>query len=284
MKSIGFIDLYISEWHANKYPELIENANLQLGTDFAVKYVWAEKDISPVDSISTSEWCEKYGATQCDTLEELCEKSDILLLLAPSNPEVHLRYAEVALKYGKRIYIDKTFAPDYLTAKEIFAIAENNKTPFFSTSALRFAAELDEIDDVKNIMITGGGSNFEEYLIHQIEMAVKILKSPARKVMVTKVGTQRICHFITENETEGVIIYSPVLNFSVLAEKNNGEIVKKNIKSDFFAELLLNIVKFYENGDIPFDTNETLEVMRLRTAILAANTKKEQWFTVKELL
>lgn len=282
MKSIGFIDLYISEWHANEYPAWIQEANRRLGTDFKVKYVWAEKDVSPVDNVTTKQWCEKYGVIPCDTLEELCEKSDVLMLLAPSNPEVHLKYAEVALKYGKRIYIDKTFAPDYATAKKIFEIAAENNTPFFSTSALRYATELEDVNDVKYVITTGGGGNFAEYLIHQVEMAVKLLKSPARKVMVANIGTQRICRFVTEKETEGVIIYSPVLPFSVLAEKNNGQIVKKDIVSDFFQNLLCDIIKFYDNGETPFDTNETLEVMRLRTAILQAESNEGEWIEIKE--
>lgn len=281
MRSIGFIDLYISEWHANEYPTWIKEANIRLGTDFVLKYVWAEKEISPIDNVTTKQWCEKYGAIKCDTIEELCEKSDVILLLAPSNPEVHLKYAEVALKYGKRIYIDKTFAPDYETAKEIFDIAKLNETHFFSTSALRFASELDEFDEVKNVMITGGGGNFEEYIIHQIEMAVKILKSPARRVKVTKMGRQRICHLITEKGTEGALIYSPVLPFSILAEKTDGKVVKKNIESDFFQNLLCNIIKFYDSGELPFDTNETLEVMRLRMALLKANTEECEWVEIE---
>lgn len=282
MKKIGFIDLYISEWHANEYPHWIENANKLLGTDFKVGYVWAENEVSPIDSVTTKEWCEKYGAEPCATLEELCEKSDVLMILAPTNPEVHLKYAQVALKYGKRTYIDKTFAPDLATAKEIFRIAEENGTPFFSTSALRYADELKLIGDIKNIMITGGGSNFAEYLIHQVEMAVKLLASPVEKVKVANVGSQRICRLIAQNGTEAVLTYSPIFGFSVLAEKANGEIVKYDIASDFFQNLLVDIVKFYEKGEIPFNTEETLEVIRVREAILKAEANECEWFEIKE--
>lgn len=282
MKSIGFIDLYISEWHANEYPNWIRNANKLLGTDYEVKYVWAEKDISPVDGVTTKEWCEKHGAIACDTLEELCEKSDVLLLLAPSNPEVHLEYAKVALKYGKRIYIDKTFAPDYSVAKEIFKIAEENSTPFFSTSALRCADELENIGEVQNIIITGGGTNFAEYLIHLIEMAVKILKSPVERVKVACVGTQRICRLKAKNGTEAVLIFSPALGYSVLVEKNSSEIARYDIASDFFQNLLVRIVKFFDDGITPFNPQETLEVIRVRDAILKAESNECAWLEVEK--
>ena len=119
MKKIGFIDYYISEWHANNYPKWISEASERLGEDFKVSYAWAELDVSPVDGVTTDEWCEKFGAEKCETLAELCEKSDVILLLAPSNPEKHLQYAKAVLPYGKTTYIDKTFAPDLATAEEI---------------------------------------------------------------------------------------------------------------------------------------------------------------------
>ena len=49
MKKIGFVDYYISEWHANNYPAWIKEACQKKGLDFEVKYVWAEEYVSPVD-------------------------------------------------------------------------------------------------------------------------------------------------------------------------------------------------------------------------------------------
>ena len=134
MKTIGFVDYYLSEWHANNYPIWIREICERTGKQFCVKYAWAERDISPVDGRSTDEWCKAFGVEKCDTIEELCEKSDYILVLAPSNPETHLRFAEKVLPFGKRTYIDKTFAPDDQTAQKIFAIAQKYSTPFFSSS------------------------------------------------------------------------------------------------------------------------------------------------------
>ena len=41
MKTIGFVDYYISEWHADNYPKWIKEANEKLGEDFKLEYVWA---------------------------------------------------------------------------------------------------------------------------------------------------------------------------------------------------------------------------------------------------
>ena len=103
MKKIGFIDFYLSEWHANNYPAWIAEANAALPESdrCEVAYAWAEERISPVDGLTSEQWCEKFGAVLCGSIEEVCEKSDYILILAPSNPEKHLIYAEKALPFGK---------------------------------------------------------------------------------------------------------------------------------------------------------------------------------------
>ena len=152
MKTIGFIDYFLDEWHANSYPAWIKEAAEKLGSDVKLTYAWAEKNSE--NGLTTSEWCEKFGTEKCDTLKEICEKSDYLIVLAPSNPEKHLEYAKEVLKYGKRTYIDKTFAPDYKEAKEIFDIAEKYGTEIFSSSALRYASELNAVKNAKNLSKT----------------------------------------------------------------------------------------------------------------------------------
>ena len=118
-KKIGFVDLYLSEWHANNYPAWIEVAAKKLGLSYELAYAYGEQEISPFDGRSGADWCHTFGAEKCKSIDELCEKSDVIIVLAPSNPEVHLRYAEAVLKHKKPTYIDKTFAPDYKTAREI---------------------------------------------------------------------------------------------------------------------------------------------------------------------
>ena len=137
MKKIGFVDYYISEWHANNYPAWIANACQKLGADYEVAYAWAELDVSPKYGETTAQWCEQKGVIQCNTLAELCEKSDVIVILAPTDPQTHLKYATEVLKYGKRTYIDKTFAPDLATAQQIFALGKKYNTPFFTSSARR---------------------------------------------------------------------------------------------------------------------------------------------------
>ena len=264
MKKIGFVDYYISEWHANNYPVWID----ALGSEYKVTHAWAEQEISPVDGRSTDEWCGKFGVKRCETIDELCRECDVIVILAPSDPQKHLGYAEAVLPYGKPTYIDKTFAPDLETAEKIFAIARQYGTPFFSTSALRYADELVELMGGDNYIITGGGSNFPEYCVHIVEMAVKLLADRVKETSVICQGSQRICTLVTENGKRATLIYAPAMPFTVACDKADGGASYTAITSAFFSALIKDIIRFFDCGETSFDTRETLEVMKVRDALL----------------
>lgn len=280
MKKIGFVDYYLSEWHANNYPAWIKAANEALGTAYEVAYAWAELDTSPKDGITTGEWCEKFGATACITIEELCEKSDVILVLAPTDPDKHLPYAKAVLPFGKPTYIDKTFAPDTATAEEILAIAKKYQTPMFSTSALRYATELDEIAGSRRLAVTGSGRTADEYIVHQAEIAVKVLGTGAKRVRAAKMGLLSVFEIAYNDDRIATMTYSQhALPFTVLSD--GGDKPRwQQIKSDFFAALLRDILRFYENGSVSFDTTETVEVMAVREAALKALDTPNTWISL----
>lgn len=265
MKKIGFVDYYISEWHADNYPAWIKAASERLGFDYEVRYAYAKKDLSPVSGLTTDEWCEKFGVEKCDSIEEICAKSDYLIILAPSDPETHLELAKETLKAGKLTYIDKTFAPDLDTAKEIFAISEKYGASIFSSSALRYATELKSLGTPRSLDITGGGSNLPEYIIHQIEIAVTLIGCGAVSVKLERVEEDDITS-ISYADGRTVTLRYGKHPFSVSAD--GGERVK--ISSDFFGGLIENILRFFEGECIPVAKEDTLEVMAIREAVIKA--------------
>ena len=264
MKKIGFIDYYVSEWHANNYPQWIKDASQKLGLEYEVAYAWAEKDVSLVDGKTTDEWCKEMGVERCNSIAELCEKADYILILAPSDPDKHLGYAQEALKCGKHTYIDKTFAPDLATAEKIFALGKQYNTVFFSSSALRFAAEHEGKKDALCVCTTGGGGNLPEYIIHQAEMIVRLMG-----VGATSVTAEKLCDKITlrvayADGRSAQMTYAPSMPFTTTVTTREGKTTLQVIRSDFFATLMEEILKFYESGTPCFDAAETLEVMKIR--------------------
>ena len=269
MKKIGFIDYYISEWHANNYPVWIKEISAELGLEFEVSYAYAELEVSPVDQVTTDEWCAKMGVERCFSIAELCEKSDFICILAPSNPEKHLGLCREAFKCGKRTYVDKTFAPDLATAKEIFALGEKYSTEFFSTSALRYADELSELAEPKALTVTGTGSNFEEYFIHIAEICVKLMGTDISAVSALPVGKEQTAvkvEFFSGRSAS--LVFAPGMPYSVCGECEKN--VYKRLESKYFMVLMKEMLLFFDGGKLPFKGEETLAVARLREAAISS--------------
>ena len=278
MKKIGFVDYYISEWHANNYPGWIKNYCEKAGLDYQVCYAWAEKDVSLVDGKTTAEWCEKMNIEQCATIEELCKKSDNIIVLAPSDPDTHLRLASEVFKYAdkKRVYIDKTFAPDYATAKQICDLAVKAGVDFFSTSALRYADEIKDDKNVNSTVTFGGGSNYDEYIIHQVEMIVKTMGVGASKIKVEERDGALVTDIEYADGRKAQMNWSSTYGFKAIVDG-----VEKQIESDFFANLMIKIVTFFEGNDADFSKTQTLEVMKIRENAILAKGELGVWKTIK---
>lgn len=278
MKTIGFIDYYISEWHADNYPGWIKETCEKMGLDYKVTYAWAKKDISEYNGKTTDEWCKEFGIEKCLTAKELCEKSDYIIILAPSNPEQHLPLVEETFPHaqGKRIYIDKTFAPDYETAKKIYELAEKYNIKFFSTSALRYADEIEGYINCKKAITTGGGSDFDEYIIHQVEMIIKTVGTDLLRAKTVATENGNLCEIEFKNGKVAQMNFAPNFAFTIMLEKYGKETELK-ITSDFFKNLMKKIVLFFENGEVDFEKEQTLAVMKLREAVIESKNNNGVW-------
>ena len=272
---IGIVDYYLSEWHANNYPAWLIKASAAIGIEATVTMAWAEQEISPVDSVSTDEWCKKQGVARAESLAELCKNCDAVMILAPSDPEKHLEYARIVLPYGKPTFIDKTFAPNLCEAEEIISLAEQFGTPVFSSSALRFSEELDSLTGSKNLIFTAGGSNLEEYLVHPLEMAVKLLDEPIDRVWVKKQGAQYLLGGETANGARMTVVFAQKMPYTIAAHDGQEAQSYAAIRSDFFGGLMRAILRFFDSGIPPVKATQTLEIMRLRDALLAEGARSD---------
>ncbi len=286
MKNIGFIDYFLSEWHANNYPDMIKKYCESSGKDYCVKYAWAEKDVSPYDGVTTDAWCEKFGVYKCSSIEELCEKSDCIVILSPDNPEKHLEYALKVFPYKKTTYIDKTFAPDKETAEKIFDVAEKYGVKMFSTSALRCASELQRFNGHAFSVITqSAGGLFDAYAIHHIEMVVKCMGADAKRVMCLTNSNHVTVKVDFDEGRNALMIFSKLsgMPFSVDVESDkndlNGEYIP--ITSAFFDNLIADIIELFENGKIIATREETCAVMAIRQAVVKAVQAPMQWIEIK---
>lgn len=80
----------------------------------------------------------------CETVEELIEKSDAVMILTIPG-ESHLPYALKVIEAGKPVFVDKPFATTYEDAKTMTDAALTKQVPLFGGSTLRHLKQLDEI-------------------------------------------------------------------------------------------------------------------------------------------
>ncbi len=263
MKKIGFIDYYLDEWHANNYPAWIRES----GLGFEVAYAYGELERPPFGGMTTDEWCASFGAERCDSIAELCEKADYIMILSPDNAEKHLEYAKEAFPCGKSCYVDKTFAPDSGTAAEIFALAEKHGVKMFSSSALRFADELEAIKGSASSVNIIGSGNLENYLIHFAELAVILMGTDVKSVM--SVGTEAnvsLSLFYPDGRIAllNMLCAHSAPSFCISVEAKDGtETEFVDVQSPYFVNMLHAILAMFDGAEAPVTSKETLALMKL---------------------
>ena len=277
---VGFIDYFLDEWHANNYPQWLKDAS---DGSVDVAYAYGMID-SPNDGMTTEQWCEKYQITRCATIEEVVEKSDVLIVLSPDNCEMHEELCQIPLRSGKPTYVDKTFAPDLATAKRILTIADESGTPCFSTSALRYATEYRAVDtDAVCAASLWGGGGFETYSIHQLEPLVMLMKKPAKRVMYLPGEGWLTLSVEFADGRYGTITQfedgSPFVS-NICTRKGNHLL---HVESDFFHEFIVALVDFFRTGSIKVPHEETLTVMAVREAGLQAQQRPGEWVAVAKV-
>ncbi len=282
MKKIGFIDYFIDEWHANNYPKFFGEASLK--DRFAVTLAWEE--VPKPGGRPLAKWCEEMHITPAASLEQVVAECDALCVLAPSNPELHERLAELPLRSGKPVYVDKPFAPDRGAAERLFALAAKHNTPLMSASALRYGTELQQALAGKYAQnrplfagARGGGRSFEEYAIHQVEMITALLGCGASRVMQT--GNSLVNHMVIEypDERRASMTLMPGQDFQVSAANREGALVI-NQHSSFFPNLIEAILKFFDTGVSPIAPAETIEIAAVVAAGVRALKTPGKWVKV----
>jgi len=291
MKKIGFIDHYLNNFHANLYIQLIREG--QFKDQFEVAYAFGEAEH---DGVDTRKWCEERGVSMLTSPEEVVEKSDFIIVFSPDNPERHYELSKAALCSGKRIYIDKTFAPDLKTARAMIELARDHGTPMFSTSALRYVPEIaDWINGVgkdhplRAAAIRGPGS-FEIYAVHMLEPLVMLLGRGARGI--SYFGDGRFISFMIRYPDERVGGFSQFAPSCGIGGKWYGHPFEASIMfeegatslrfttDNMFKDLVDSICEFFLGGPPAAPWEDTLEIMALIDAGRRAMASAGMWVEV----
>lgn len=283
-KKIGFIDYSIDEWHANNYPRMIHESSRK--DEFEIHLAWEE--ITKPGVRSLGKWCADFDIKAANGIKQVVEECDCIVVLAPSDPQMHEQLSDLALRSGKPVYIDKPFAPDTATAKRMIEKAAKYKTPMMSSSALRFGSELQKavsqtLAEEKAYFAStlGGGSSFWEYSIHQIEMLVMLLGTGATRVMQCGRGDSQLMLIDYPDKRRGVMKRMKCCGFQAAFEYGNEECQAIKEMPDFFKCFIDALLEFFVTGKPSVSPEEMLEVMSLLETGIKALDSLDCWVEVK---
>lgn len=278
MKKIGFIDYYLDEWHANNYPAWFKE---QSGGEYEVCYAYGEIDCPKEGKLTNAEWCEKYGIELLSTIDEVVEKSDCLVVLAPDNCERHLALSLPAVASGKPVYIDKTFADSKQEAEVIFAAAEKSGSPCFSSSAFRFSRKLQVVQKKDISAVIGFGYlSPENYLVHQIEPMVILMGRDAKSVIFTGSAERPAWQIRFANDKTASInmMQGEKRHYFIINHQGANETVF--IDDDFWVPTIDAILELFESGTKAVSSLDTIAMMAIREKCLEAMKKPFEWIYI----
>jgi predicted dehydrogenase len=261
-RRIGFVDLNLDNYHANVFLQALRGPLESRG--FVVAGATGTKQAE------SRAWAEKNKVPFFESEVDLNQAVDFFMVLAPSNPEVHLDLCRRVLLFRKPTYVDKTFAPDYATAQKVFALADDHGTPIQTTSALRYTNVQDEVKKlapakVEHMITWGGGGSFDEYAIHPLELLISVMGHEATALMRrgTPERTQLLLDF--SGGRTGVVNVFPKTN-TPFAANFTTEKATRHLEVDaskIFVNNQAAILDFFESAKPNIDRRESLTLMRL---------------------
>jgi Oxidoreductase family, NAD-binding Rossmann fold len=222
---------------------------------------------------------EKWAVEFVNSIEELCEKVDAVLLESVDG-RPHLNQVRPVFKAKKRVFIDKPFTASYADAREIVRLSREAGVPFFSSSSLRFVADVQAMkNSSKHGGLTGaftfGPENLEPhhpdlfwYGIHAVEMLYTLLGPGCEEL--TRVKSENadtvVCRWKDGRIGTMRGLIKGKQEYGAVAFGMNAVIATPvPMKSDYRG-LLVEIVKFFQTGVAPIDPAETLEIMAFMEA------------------
>jgi hypothetical protein len=281
LKTIGFIDHYINEWHADNYPQFIRESSY--GNDFKVTLAWDET--TPPGRKPIDEWCREQGIAKAESIEQVIEECDCLVVLAPDNVERHEDLAALPLASGKPVYVDKPFAESLASGRRMVERAKAHNTPMMSSSALRFDSTvqnaLKQVGTEKpRFVSTRGPGVFHIYAIHQVEPITAIMGTGAKRVMQCGSGDNNLMVIDYDDGRRAAMnqIVNHPFQFSV--QYGEGGIHVVDSMNDFFPRFIDAMLEFFQTGVSSVPVEQTLEIAAILEAGTAALKTPDQWVHV----
>jgi len=232
----------------------------------------------------------RWDVALVGSVAELLPLVDAVLLESVDGRR-HLAEARPVIEARKPVYIDKPLAADYREAAEIMRLAAEHDCPVFSSSSLRFDANVLAIKADEAMGPTVACDAFSPatldptnpglfwYGVHGVELLYTFMG----------VGCQRLrCHATAAYDVvvghwpdgrlgtmRGTRAGAHEYGVTVFGEKKVAQ-TTYNREVPIYAQLLKEIIPFFRGGPAPVPAEETLEIMAfMQAALVSAQEGRE---------
>ncbi len=223
----------------------------------------------------TSEMVEHFGIEIYDSIEAMVENVDAVLLES-NDGRRHLAEVRPVMEAGKRVFIDKPLSASYADAVAIAALSSATGCPFFSSSSMRFDANVTALREDPDLGAVLGVDAFSPaglevtnpglfwYGVHGVEIlysfmgtgceSVRCWSKPDVDVVVGTWADGRI------GTLRGTRAGAHDYGLTVFGSKKVGHTTYSQT-IPVYSQLLRQIVPFFHGGPAPVAPEETLEMM-----------------------
>jgi len=222
-----------------------------------------------------------YGVEVVDTPEDLLGKIDAVMVEFQSGI-VHLEYARPFLEAGVPTFVDKPFTCSVAEARQLAELAEANNVPLFSSSSLRYALEIQQLQAEKEqtgrvigamayspAKLHSQNPGLFHYGIHAVETLYALMGPGCERVWCVYEDDAEVVVGRWADERIGSI-RGTRYGFTAWCEK---EVRAHSINASYiYRELLKKVVGMFESGVAPLDIEETVEIV----AFIEAAAKSAQ--------
>ncbi|MBI5283113.1 MAG: Gfo/Idh/MocA family oxidoreductase [Candidatus Solibacter usitatus] len=217
----------------------------------------------------------KYGVEIVPDIATLLAKVDAVLLESVDGRTHLAQFREIA-KGRKPVFIDKPLASTLEDARAIAQLARQSGIPWFSSSSLRFGDAMAglKIDGLNGVVAWGPGPleshhqlDLTWYGIHTVEILYALLGTGCDEVTRTYSDDAEVVTGKWRDGRVGTIrLHRPYSSFgaAVFAPKTF-KATEKAIDAGY-ANLVREIMKFFQTGKPPVSEAETLELFSFMDA------------------
>lgn len=212
------------------------------------------------------------GVSISGSIKQLLKEVDVILL-ETNDGRLHLEQALEVFKAGKRMFIDKPIAASLADAVAIFEASEKYNIPVFSASSLRYikGADVDRstvigADAYSPATIEETHPDLFWYGIHGVETLFTVMGTGCQEVVRVHTKDTDVVVGTWEGGRIGTFrgTRSGKSGYGGVVYTTSGKIDLGPYGG--YSPLLVDVINYFESGEVPVSPEETLEIFAFMTA------------------